>query len=132
MPPRPAALRPVDRVVVPVQGTDREFMAQQWAVELAAGLGVPVHAVHVTDAREGRAPPDVFEFLRRLCEKWNAPLTTRVAHRDDVVNEIVEDLGPRDLCVIGTRHMSGQYHVGSVAIELVKRAPCPVQIVRIE
>ncbi|MDX1612581.1 MAG: universal stress protein, partial [Candidatus Thermoplasmatota archaeon] len=74
----------------------------------------------------------LFEFMEGMAEKWDVELETRVVASDDVVAELVEELRPRDLAVIGTRQLSGQYHVGSVAAALVRRAPCPVQIVRLE
>ncbi len=129
MPLTSGAFNPADRVVVPVAGTDREFIAQQWAVELAASLGLSVHAVHVSPKDpEG----DVFDYVTSLAEKWGVTLTTHVSLSDDVIAELVAELAPRDLAVIGTRRLGGHYHVGSVAAALVRNAPCPVQIVRIE
>lgn len=124
----------MDRIVVPVEGTDREFEAQQWATELAASLDVPVHALHVTSGREEELHEDHFSFIESLCEKWGVELSKRVAGRDDVTQEILDELTPRDLVVIGTRRManSGDYHVGSVTAEVVRQSPCPVQIVRLE
>lgn len=125
------AFRPADRIVVPVQGTDREFIAQQWAVEFAAALGVPVCALHVTLA--GKAPDGgVFSFLDAACMKWGVTLDKQVLAGEDVVDELVGEISARDLVIIGTRRLAGHYHVGSVARELVKRVHCPVQVVRIE
>ncbi|PSG96099.1 hypothetical protein BRD56_12565 [Thermoplasmatales archaeon SW_10_69_26] len=138
MPPReaPDSFQPMDRIVVPVEGSDREFEAQQWATELAASLDIRVHALHVTSGREEELHEDHFSFIEKLCEKWNVELTKRTAGRDDVTQEILDELAPRDLVVIGTRRMAnvngGDYHVGSVAAELVRQAPCPVQVVRLE
>jgi nucleotide-binding universal stress UspA family protein len=124
----------MDRLVVPVQGTDREFEVQQWATELAASLDVPVHALHVSSGQEEEIHGDHFSFIEKLCEKWGVELTKRIAGRDDVAQEILDELAPRDLVVIGTRRMAngGDYHVGSVTAELVRHSPCPVQIVRLE
>lgn len=125
----------MERIVIPVQGTDREFEAQQWATELAAALDVPVHALHVTSGQEEELHEDHFSFVEKLCEKWGVELTKRVAGRDDVTQEILDELAPRDLVVIGTRRMGNagsDYHVGSVAAEVVRQSPCPVQIVRLE
>ena len=127
--PYAGSFRPAARVVVPVQGTDREFVAEQWAVELAAALALPVHAVHVAPA--GSDGEGVFDFIRSVCEKWGVRLTTLVLHGSSVAEELVEELEPRDLVVIGTRRLAQDYHVGSVAADLVRRAPCPVQIMRL-
>lgn len=136
MPPReaPGSFQPMDRIVVPVEGSDREFEVQQWATELAGALSVPIHALHVSSGREDDLHEDHFSFLEKLCEKWEVDLEKRVASREDVTQEILDELGPRDVVVIGTRHManSGDYHVGSVAAALVRQAPCPVQVVRLE
>lgn len=133
-PPSSSTLQPVERLVVPVQGTDREFEVQQWAAELAAALDVSVHGLHVASGNEEEVHHDHFSFLEKVCEKWGVTLETRVANRNDVAAEILDELGPRDLVVIGTRRLagSGDYHVGSIAGHLVQNAPCPVQIVRLE
>lgn len=126
------SFRPAERIVIPVEGTDREYEAQQWAVELAAALGTPVYALHVSAGDEDIERQDHFSFLEKLSEKWDVELEAVSISSNDVVTELVEELQPRDLVVIGTRKLSGQYHVGSVAGALVRKAPCPVQIVRLE
>lgn len=124
-------VHPADRIVVPVEGTDREFIAQQWAVELAAALGVGVCALHVTSTG-ATPPPGVFTFLQEACTKWGVVLDPQLVEGENVVDEIVEELRTRDLVIIGTRRLAGHYHLGSVSLELIRRAPCPVQVVRIE
>lgn len=129
--PMSGAFRPADRIVVPVQGTDREFIAQQWAVEFAAALGVPICALHVTTA--GKAPDNgVFSFLEEACMKWGVTFHKQILAGEDVVDELVHEIKTRDLVIIGTRRLSGHYHVGSITRDLVKRVHCPVQVVRIE
>lgn len=132
--PFTGTFKPAERIVIPVQGTDREFLAQQWAVEFAAALGIPLVGIHVRrsldDAEAER--DDVFQYLQQACEKWRVKLQETTIEGDQVVNEIVPELGPMDLVVIGTRRLKEHYHMGSVAAELVRRAPCPVQIVRLE
>ncbi|MDX1612341.1 MAG: universal stress protein, partial [Candidatus Thermoplasmatota archaeon] len=67
--PMADAFHPAERIVIPVQGTDREYEAQQWAVEFAAALSVPVYAVHVAQGEEqaSQGDPggrqDLFEFM---------------------------------------------------------------------
>lgn len=129
----PEAFRPADRIVVPVQGTDREFLAQQWAVEFAAALGVPVCAVHVSSGA-GDVPDEdeIFSYVGEEAMKWGVPIETHVlAGGLDPVQAILDELKVRDLVVIGTRRLGGTFHVGSVTAELVRRAPCPVQVLRI-
>ena len=134
------AFRPADRIVVPTQGTDREFLAQQWAVELAAALGLEVHGVHVVDAdRDGQEDStdeeienEVFSYLKKLAGKYDVKFTTTVLHSGPIVDQLVDELSPRDICVIGTRKLSHHYHVGSVTADLIERAECPVHVVRLE
>lgn len=116
---------------MPVEGTDREFLAQEWAVELAAALEVPVRAVHVAP-HAGTTAPDVFSYLQNQCKKWGVACRTTVVHGSDVAQELSDELTPRDLVVVGTRKLASHYHVGSVAGELVRKAPCPVQVVRLQ
>lgn len=134
------AFRPADRIVVPSEGTDREFLAQQWAVELAAALGLEVHGLHVTNAdREGQEDAtdeeittDVFSYLKKLATKYDVQLTTTVLHGGNVVESLVDELSARDICVIGTRKLSHHYHVGSITADLIEKAECPVHVVRLE
>jgi nucleotide-binding universal stress UspA family protein len=135
------AFRPVDRIVVPSEGTDREFLAQQWAVEFAAAMGLTLHGVHVSDGtRYGEAGDtedeeiarDVFSYLEKLAEKYDVPFSWTILHGGDVVGLLRDELTARDLCVIGTRRLAHHYHVGSVTAALIESAPCPVQVVRIE
>ena len=124
------SFQPADQVVIPVQGTDREYYAQQWAVEFAAAIGIPVKALHVGNGAQDD-DPEVFRYIQRLADKHSVTLTTRTLH-GDVVEELAAELTPRDLVVIGTRKLAHHYHVGSVAAALIEKAPCPVQVVRLE
>lgn len=130
----PESFQPADRVVIPVQGTDREFLAQQWAVEFAAALGVPICAVHVATGAESADvdEDELFAYVGEEAMKWGVPIETHVLAGRSVVDVVLDEVKPRDLIVIGTRRLGSAFHVGSVAAELVRRAPCPVQVVRIE
>jgi nucleotide-binding universal stress UspA family protein len=124
------ALRLVERIVVPVEGTDREYVAQQWAAELAFALGVGVRAVHV-DPDMRQPQQDLFRYVESECRRWGVPFESVVVHGQDVVEELTGELNARDLVVVGTRALASAYHLGSVAADLVRTAPCPVQILRI-
>jgi len=118
----------LDRIVMPVSGSDREFLAQLTAVQLAAELRVPVTAVHVGDTDDD----EVFAYARKECDEWNVELDS-VHLGGDVVETLLSELGPRDLIVIGTRRLGHDgWHVGSVTLALIQRAPCPVQVVRLD
>ncbi len=121
---------PINRIVIPVAGTDREFLVQEWAIEFAASLGVPVYALHVGTTPTG-PPNGLFEFLQSMAKRWRVPLETRVQDATDVATELLAELGPLDLVVLGTRKLGRKYHFGSVAEALVARAPCPIQVVRL-
>ncbi|MBI2078669.1 MAG: universal stress protein [Euryarchaeota archaeon] len=124
-----AATRPFDRLVIPVQGSDEEYFAQQWVVEFAASAGIPIQALHVASSG-GRAPRDLFSYLRRLGDKWGVKVEALVLEGEPLA-EILKELTPRDLVVIGTRRLATQYHLGSLTADLIRHAPCPVQVVRI-
>lgn len=129
----PTESLPFDRVVVPVQGTDREYDVQQWAVEFATATGAPIAAVHVT-ADPDAVPADTFQFLGKLCEEREVTLDTHVAAgtEEEVVDVLLAELDAMDLVIIGTRKLGQGYHVGSVAEGLIQGAPGPVQVLRIE
>lgn len=121
---------PVRRVVVPVQGTDREYIAQEHAIMLAAALGATVRAVHVQDGTEERTD-DVFAWLRKHADMHGVEVDAQVMDGSDPATILVEELDALDLVVIGSRRLGGRYHVGSVAERLIRDAPCPVQVVRL-
>ncbi|MGB0651646.1 MAG: universal stress protein [Thermoplasmatota archaeon] len=125
-----ASARPVNRVVVPVEGSDREYLAQETAIEHAAALGVPVYAVHI-HTQPGEPPAGLFTFMERLAARWETPLETRVLHATDAADEMLAELDPLDLVVLGSRRLGKRYHVGGMAQELIAQAPCPVQVVRL-
>ncbi len=120
----------VERVVVPIEGGSEELLVHQWAVGMADALGARLHAVHV--ATDGLEPPeDVFAYLSRLAEEHAVSFDTAIVNAKTVVDELVEELGPADLVVIGTRVLGTGAEV-SVTEDLIQRAPCPVQVIRIE
>lgn len=129
----PAESLPFDRVVVPVQGTDREFDVQRWAVEFAAATGAPVAAVHVSPDPDA-VPADVFQFLEKFCDDRDVELETHVlaGTEEGVVEVLLSELDALDLVIIGTAKLGHGYHVGSVAEGLIQGAPGPVQVLRIE
>lgn len=122
--------RVVERIVVPVQGTDREFLAQQWAVQFARHVGAPVRAVHVAPP-SARTPADIFDYVKHEGRKWGVPIATAIETSGSVVDSLLDDLDVQDLVVLGTRKLGTHYHLGSVAEQLVRRAPCPVTVVRL-
>lgn len=126
----PVNERVVRRVVVPVQGTDTEFLAHQRACALAAQLGVPAVGIHVAPpGQPGVGTP--FAYLVREAARWKVPFSGRTIVGASVADEILAEIDALDLVVIGTRQLGTRYHVGSVAGEILKRAPCAVLMIRL-
>lgn len=120
----------VDRVVVPIEGGSEELIVHQWAVGMADALGARLHAVHIST--DGLDPPeDVFSYINRLADEHKVEVDTAIVNAKTVVDELVQELGPTDLVVIGTRIL-GTVAEGSVTEDLIQRAPCPVQVIRID
>ncbi len=127
---RPDA-RPVRRVVVPIEGTDSEFLTQELAAEWASALGVSAHAVHVSAAPD-EANEDLWSYFQKACDRWGVELDTQQLAGTDAAQEILAELDAMDLLVIGTRRLTGRFHVGSVTQAILRDAPCAVQVVRLE
>ncbi len=120
---------PIGRIIVPVEGSDREFIVQEHAVTLAAALGIPVHAVHVRSALDPRQ--DLFAWIEKEADQWSVDLECRSVDGEDAAEEILQELKPLDLVIIGSSRAGSKYRLGSVADALIRRAPCPVQVVRL-
>ncbi|MDX1611368.1 MAG: universal stress protein [Candidatus Thermoplasmatota archaeon] len=119
----------ISHVVLPVEGGSEELVVQQWAVEMAAALGVPLRAVHVnTDGED--PPPDVFTFLSEMASERKVELETHIIHGRHVADELADELAPTDLVVIGTRLLGTGDSWSSTTEGLIRRAPCPVQVLR--
>lgn len=125
-----APAHPVKQVVVPVGGSDREFLAQEQAVILASALGVPLRALHVAPDPD-TAPSDVFAFLEKACRTQDVAFESRVIGGDDPAEELVQEVDALDLLVMGTQRLGTRYHLGSVAERVIRDAPAMVQVVRL-
>jgi nucleotide-binding universal stress UspA family protein len=126
----PGELSVFSRIVVPIQGSDREYLVQEQAVLLAAAIGIPVVGIHVRDGEEERSD-DMFEWVRGEANRFNVQMQGITLDGSDPAEVILEELGIRDLVVIGSARIGGQYQVSSIAQRLVHDAPCPVQIIRL-
>lgn len=124
------ATRPVARIVVPVGGTDDEYLAQEQAVQFAAALDVPVHAIHVAAYPEA-ADDRMFHFLRQATKKWGVELKPCIALGTSPAEALLAELDSLDLVVVGSRRLGTRFHIGSVAERLIKESPAPVQVVRL-
>ena len=142
------------RIVVPVDGSDLAERALPQAEALARLAGAPLHLVRVVDltglARYGAiglhaeatafqlvlaneetvARGDLERTARGLRERGASVTTER--RRGDAATEIVGATGPGDVIVMATHGRGGvtRWFLGSVAEEVVRRAPVPVLLVR--
>lgn len=117
-------------VLVPIEGSSQELIVQEQAVNLAANLGVPLKAIHVSTEYEP-LPRRFFSYVEGLAHRRQVPFEKRVIRGDDVVREILEEVTLSDIIVVGTRFLGSEYHLGSVTEALIHRAPCPVQVIRL-
>ncbi len=123
-------VRPVNRIVVPVAGTDREFIVQEQAVLFAASLEVPIVAVHVVGATD-IANGNLYDYIDKVAATHNVEIEHHTLDGNDAASVLLEEVEAMDLVVIGSEKIGGRYHFSSVAERLITQAPCPVQVVRL-
>lgn len=121
---------PVRRIVVPVSGSDREFIAQEHAVLFADALGVPIVAVHVSP-RPDEAPGDLFDYIAHQARRRNVSFDALVLAGTDPVEPFLAELEPMDLAVIGSERIGDQHQIGGFAARVLHDAPGAVQVVRL-
>ncbi|MCC7021749.1 MAG: universal stress protein [Thermomicrobiales bacterium] len=135
----PVAAAPLDRVVVPLDGSAPAELALPWATTLATALGRPIELITVIDdADAGQArvetPEAASAYLEQVAERMRqqgveaAPAVRRGAPEQELLNAV----GPGDLLVL-TTHGHGaakRWQVGHVAERLLRRATAPAVVVR--
>jgi hypothetical protein len=121
---------PARRVVVPIGGSDREFIAQEQAVLYAEALGVPVVAVNVSRSPD-EVPDDLFRFIERAGQRRRVPVVRLLLAGTDPVEALLAELGPLDLVVVGSERIGDRHRLPGFVERLVHDAPGAVQIVRI-
>lgn len=121
---------PVRRIVVPVAGTDREFLAQEQAVLYAYALGVPLVGVNVS-MRPDEVRPDTFEFLHQVSKRRGVAFRSLVLVGTDPVDALVEELDALDLVIVGSERIADRHRLPGVGERLLHDAPCAVQVVRL-
>ncbi len=139
----------MDRIVVGVDGSDESWAGYQAALDLAKATGASIVAVHVEYLSAwatfglGATLGDVFE----ADEKVRTELTDEAQRRGEShdvevevmvrkgrpaneITAVATDVGA-DLVVVGHRgHGGATSWLGSVATEVVHRAPCSVLVAR--
>ena len=150
---KPWRSREVRRIVVPTDFSGPADLALKHAERLAAATGARLDLLHVLQVENYpdfyypvRAMPifdrerlreDAEEALERFVERVEIPTSIETAtHVADgrAVDEIVAfcDAAPADLLVMATRGRTGleRLALGSVAEGVLRRAPCPVLLVK--
>ncbi len=123
------------RLVVAYDFSEQADDAMSWAADLARPLGATLSLVHVTDAE----PDDpgvvaVRKELARLGDEMGPEVATHVVFDRDIARGIVhhaEEIAA-DAIVVASRRLGAlqRFFVGSVADEVLRRAHCPVIMVR--
>jgi nucleotide-binding universal stress UspA family protein len=133
-----------DAVLLATDLSDTSSPAEEEAVRLAAGLGARLLAVSVIDPGSLRLPGGRYrarvDQVRREREDAAQVLMRRARHAGVTSTFLVWEGDPGDaiveaqvsLIVIGShgRHGVDRSIRGSVSDEVIRRAPCPVVVVR--
>lgn len=138
------------RILIATDGSKHSERAVRVGLELASCLGSKVLAIYVIDRSFRLDFPvetvgykkDVYEklsgeaknalrYAKKKGEKMGIKVKTEI-HDGLPSMEIIERAEDFDLVVMGTLGRTGIKRVllGSVAQEVIKRAPCPVLVVR--
>jgi nucleotide-binding universal stress UspA family protein len=140
----------VDKILVPVDGSDQSAMAAQWASRLAAKLGASVTLLHVhhvpgseamglnslgreeIEKMENRIAGPSFDKARALMDP--AVVTETLVSVGEPAEEIVALAKKHgaSLIVMGTRGLSRAREIllGSVSEKVIHHAHCAVTVVR--
>jgi nucleotide-binding universal stress UspA family protein len=142
-------MNPIRKILVPTDFSPHAQEAFRVALELAKATGARVVVFHVSrppavvsdgdrllSAPDGAGAKDVWDELQKIQAKDPA---VRVEHevivsdRPDATHilRILQERGC-DLIVMGTHGRTGLLHrlFGSVTEDVVRRAPCPVMVVK--
>lgn len=144
--------RPITRILVPTDFSTATELALDYAVTVASRFGASLQLLHVVDdplvtgavgsevyitslpSLRQRLIDDAARRLGRLaftCGRVAARREVRIGRPADAICEVAREEGC-DLIVMGTHGRTGMAHVllGSVAEQVVRKAPCPVLTVR--
>lgn len=138
-----------DRILVAIDGSTLSFEAAKVGIDLAVALGAQIATLFVVEppvsysGEIGIPPEELLQVTDRNDEAALAGLRhamhvpegtshqVRVGHPADAIEEVAREWRA-DLIVVGSHGRSGLGRVllGSVADAVVRRAPCPVLLVR--
>ena len=140
-----SATRGVRRILVPVDFSECSFEALDYASWLARRLGAAVDVLHVSDHPSWDDADPVSGALAEVEPDPTLEDALFRLERDGVTGRAISESGPPDkaivrvacsgaydLIVMGTHGRTGLSHVllGSIAEEVMRRAPCPLVTVR--
>lgn len=136
----------MDRVIVGIDGSDGSVAALRFAVAEARQWDVPLVAVRGWEyahlSSSGPAVPDPEELSKAIADQMvskleevlgseTADTVEVIVVNDPPVRAILDEAGPNDLIVVGSRGMGGLRGMllGSVSQQVAHYARCPVVIV---
>lgn len=123
-----------DRILVGLDGSDLAEQALAVAIEFGATIGATIELLEVLDT-DVVLPPDVSEaaYLNRVCASSPVPIEAFDAiHHRDPARALTEAADrPGTILAVGTHGRSGfrRLRTGSVAMDTVRHATCPVLVV---
>jgi nucleotide-binding universal stress UspA family protein len=133
-------MAPLQRIVVPLDGSPAAERALPFGAKLAGMLGAPVHlvSVHETVSGEHADPTNQRDAVAAYLDREAGAIAT-----DDVIAstevragvpdaELLATVGPGDLLVI-TTHGQGaarRWQIGRVAEKLLRHAAAPIVMIR--
>ena len=141
----------VSRILVPVDFSECSRAALEFAVALAGHMGAIVDVLHVWESpypigygmeatllsqfSQAQAGTELEEFLAAIDDHSGPPGTIHSHLETGIPSETILKVAENDqydLIVMGTHGRTGKHYwlVGSLAAELVRRAPCPVLTIR--
>lgn len=131
---------PLQRIVVPLDGSPTAERALPLGAKLAAMLGAPVHlvSVHETAPGEHADPANQRDAVAAYLDREAAAIATEaVIASTEVragapVTELLAAVGPGDLLVITThgRGAARRWQIGRVAEKLLRQATAPIVMIR--
>lgn len=148
----------IERILVPVDFSECSVAALRYALYLASNLEASVDVLNVweppkgvlrdvdvkapdgsplslRDYVESQAEAELAEFIHQFEEREQIVLNAllKCGNATDEIVHAAEE-GGYDLIVLGTHGRTGLSHffLGSIAVKVVRQAPCPVLTIRLK
>jgi nucleotide-binding universal stress UspA family protein len=122
------------RILTPLDGSPTAEEALPIARRIAAAVSAPIQLVRIAALTDdGIVRPEVENYLKSVIPLLDSgmPINWEVGHGDPA-SGLITRTQPRDLVVMATHGEGGlrRWCIGSVAEQMVRRAPAPVLLVR--